>query len=830
MLRTAQVSCFALLLASALGCSSASDDPAKSATTGGAGGGGGSGGSATGGSSTGGGDSGGSGGAPKVDVVRDARGVPHIYASDLESAMYGLGWATAEDRLFQMDFSRRWTRGSLAEWFGAGDAGAIVQMDRYQRVLGFRQFAEQVVDQLPTDVRAVLEAYARGVNDFVARPEFTLPPGYASIGVQKFDPWTPADSLLAWDRLTQIFGGNDMDGELEQLAQCRSPQGCVKDPSCPSVIDEAAAIVPDPSLASNADAEWTRPDHPMKASHAWVVSGKHTTTGLPVLHSDPQTLVRAPSVWYEWHVSAGDVDARGVGVAGAPVFLIFWNQHIAQGLTAAGGDVTDLFQIEPTSDGKGYVVDGQVEPFSLRSETIQVKGGAPVSFDVQTTRFGPVVNSLTKADTGGALFAQRHVNLWKQDDHSVVGALRMLQAKNLTEYRAALEHWFAPGANALYADAEGHTAYHPLIAIPKRAPHAAYPGWHGRVPQDGTKSANDWGAALSADERPHVIDPAQGYLFSGNHLSVGKWFPYYTGLAGTGDTDRSLRLRFLLAQRLHKAPGAGPPKPWDPVDPASKMTPEDVLAIHTDAGSDIVRLYRDALDVLDKKGLLGIANGAEAGKAQAFLGALKLWKNAFDNSDPLTPAARWVAGNTPGKFRAQHYPEVACKWGGAQGGLSFFLKSFEQGLVDPSQEAKKFLIETAAAGWDAVSQPGEPSTWTAPTKTFSVEYQVNFFCKLDASLGGCALDSTQSFPVSLVDDVIGSIWSQAGNSYSQWVNLADVEGSKAILPPGVSEDPASATFKINVEAWKSGTLAPAPMSRAAVDVGAMSTTKLSYTK
>src|SRR5262245_5394557 len=156
-----------------------------------------------------------------VDVVRDARGVPHVFAETLPDAMYGLGWATAEDRLYQMDFSRRWMRGRLAELFGPGADGAVLEQDIRLRTLGFARHADAIAGNLPEDVRAALEAYAAGVNAKVTSDGFSLPPAFATAGIEAFEPWTPADSLLAWERMREIFGGDDSRLEIDRLDECK---------------------------------------------------------------------------------------------------------------------------------------------------------------------------------------------------------------------------------------------------------------------------------------------------------------------------------------------------------------------------------------------------------------------------------------------------------------------------------------------------------------------------------------------------------------------------------------------------------------------------------
>ncbi len=571
-----------------------------------------------------------------------------------------------------------------------------------------------------------------------------------------------------------------------------------------------------PELASFVPVEPERGEAPRKASHAWVVGASRSTTGKPVLHSDPQTPVTAPGPWYEYHIAAGSVNARGIGVPGAPGFLVFWNQHLAQGLTAAGGDISDLFTLELTADGKSYVIDGATHALSERTETIEVKGGESVTVIAKDSALGPIVDQLVASVPEGRSYALRHLNLWKQDDHTLVATLRAMQAKNLDEYRAALEHWYAPGGNALYADGEGHIAYHALFGIPERATEVEFPGWHGRIPYDGSSSENDWKGPLSVAARPNVVDPAEGYLLSGNHMVVGSWYPHYTGLAGAGDTERSLRLRYLLAEKLHQS-SDGPAKPWDPPSPDAKLSPEEVLAIHRDAGSDVVRILRDALEQLDAAGQLA-GTDARSIKAKQTLEALRVWKNELVMSDPVTPLASYLAFASGGQFRQLQYPGVACTWGGGQPGLSHFLKDIDRGTHDVTTHApsREFLLDMAAHTWDTHGKAGAPSSWKTGKHPFEVKYQSNFFCKTTAASDTCSLDAAHVFTVPVEVEYIGTILSQPGNSYSQFVNFAALEQSRAVMPPGASEDPASPWFDNQVATWAAGELVTAPLALDAV--------------
>jgi len=800
-----------------------------------------------------------------LDIVRDELGTPHVFAPSLEAAFYGLGWATAEDRLYQMDFNRRFMRGRLAEVF-SGDAATnrkLLDHDVRMRTLGFARHADAVIvhSAFPAEIRALLEAYARGVNDHVAEPGFALPPAFATANIAAFEAWTPADSLLVWERLREVFNGLDMDGEIARLVDCDDRDGCTV-PLCNPPLDEDAAIVPftDPwppvKMGANLPPgpRLAAPSY-AKASHGWAVHGSRTSTGKPVLAMDPKTAIRAPSVWYRFHLSAGDVDAQGIGIAGAPGFLIFWNKNLGHTLTAAGGDLADLFELSLNGDATGYIVDSVEQPFVEHTEVIDVIGAAPVTLVLKESMFGPLVDDLLDARPARRNFALRHVDLMFPDTHSLVGAIELMRAHDLAGYRAALEKWLSPGANAVYAgvdaddpDGPGHIAYHAALGIGRRTP-IVRDGMNltGRIPYDGSTAANDWDGILDARERPHVIDPPEGYLFSGNHLAVGSWYEEtyaYTGMAGVGDTHRSLRLRYALAALL---PG-----------PTATVTPAAVHALHFDAGSETLRIFRDMLFQLAAEGAITPPSGAcdvdadgtpdcpPAEQAALALDALDAWTASgaqLRHSNPQNPIAAVLVDQLGARFRPQYYPELVCAWNGSEGGISFLQKAFDADpdvvMADPFVRA--FTIEMGALAWSAVydgNRRGEdPWAWQTPAAApeTTVPYQSYFYC-VDGVANDCPLDPAFNLSVPLDAPFVDSILSSDGSSGTGTVDFADLDGARFLVPPGTSEDPASPTFAPAIPAWLGEDAgdpdaAPlAPLSRALIEAGTTTTVTLTYEK
>ena len=244
-----------------------------------------------------------------IRLLRDAHGVPHIYASTDEGAVYGAGYAAAEDRLFQMHLARMKYKGRLAEIFGRevknqdGSTRNILDMDRKYRTYGLEQHMEQVHDRLDADTVALLEAYSDGVNASVAA-QGQLPPVFETVRVDRFEPWTPTDSLLAYLLLAGAFA-NDALGETKTENKFNSDvdDACGEDVSeeCLDavradwlyhIIDEEAAVIPPPETSAKRSPGMTQVPQNTKASHAWAIGGEHTTTGKPFLNGRPMVLDR----------------------------------------------------------------------------------------------------------------------------------------------------------------------------------------------------------------------------------------------------------------------------------------------------------------------------------------------------------------------------------------------------------------------------------------------------------------------------------------------------------------------------------------------------------
>ncbi len=284
-----------------------------------------------------------------VRISRDDAGIPHIEGADLASALYGLGWVQAEDRLFQMFYRRARVRGELAESFAVEDPNAeesefnaeLVAKDIKARTLSLGRTLDGIVSRMPREHVALLEAFARGVNDQIASRE-SLGVAFDNAGIRDVRPWTTSDALTGWESIGSIFGNSlsAANREIAQMAQCASGSceatGCSR-----NYVNDDAAAVPPPSdgiwppetatrTASFRQAGEMRGPVDVKASQGFVVAGRHLTSGAPLIFGEPQVLLEAPSIWYEHHivVPSESIDVRGVGLAGSPGMLLFFGRYV----------------------------------------------------------------------------------------------------------------------------------------------------------------------------------------------------------------------------------------------------------------------------------------------------------------------------------------------------------------------------------------------------------------------------------------------------------------------------------------------------------------------
>jgi penicillin amidase len=472
--------------------------------------------------------------AEPVEVLRDRYGIPHIYARSLADAIYALGYVQAQDRLWQMEMNRRLAAGRLSEVIGP----AGLETDRFLRTLGVRRAAEANLKALNAETRALLDAYAAGVNAFIgARP--VLPPEFWMTGV-KPEPWTPADSLswikmMAWD-----LGGNwrsevlrmrlSRTVPLARIHQFLPPYPGEAPPEIADLkalygalerggVQVAEDLVRLAQIAPGAQAEGL-------GSNNWAVSGERSASGKPLLANDPHLGLTAPAVWYFAHLSAPGVELIGATLPGVPAVVLGRNHRIAWGFTNTGPDVQDLY-IEKLDAAGGYLAPDGPRPFQVIEETIRVKGAEAEKLRVRVTRHGPVISDVSRPVQEQAPRGYVVSFAWTalaEDDLTMQAAVNIARARDWEGFLEALRDFHTPQQNMLYADVDGNIGFVAAGRVPVRKPGNDL---KGMAPAPGWLAKYDWDGYIPFAELPRALNPPSGAIVTANHRIAPRGYPHF---------------------------------------------------------------------------------------------------------------------------------------------------------------------------------------------------------------------------------------------------------------------------------------------------------------
>lgn len=545
----------------------------------------------------------------EVVVERDALGVPVITADSTDDLFFAQGYVQAQDRFWEMDFRRHVTSGRLSELFGSSQLGT----DIFLRTLGWRAIAEEEVAALDETTRSYYDAYADGVNAYLADHDGAdVSFEYAVLGLQnpdyEIEPWTAADSVawlkaMAWDlranietEATRALAAQDLTPE--QLAVLYPEYPFTENPVIvPEIIappeeqedaDETdadtASASSDGDAGTTASVAWTEVDDVVEAvgllvggagegigSNSWVLSGRLTDTGMPLLANDPHLGASLPSVWHQVGLKCRTVDescpfdVSGFSFAGLPGVIIGHNDRIAWGFTNLAADVTDLY-IERL-DGDAAWKDGELVPLEVRTETVVVAGGDDVELTIRETGHGPIISDVSAqyaaiaadpyvgtsndaappADVPDGEYA---VSLrWTALDvgTTATAIFTLNTARDFADFRDAAAAFDVPAQNLVYADVDGNIGYQTPGRLPIRG------AGDGALPHPGWDSAYDWEGFIPFDELPVVYNPDEGFIVTANNALVDEDYPYTL----TRDWDygyRAARITDMIERRAANGP------------------------------------------------------------------------------------------------------------------------------------------------------------------------------------------------------------------------------------------------------------------------------------
>ncbi|GIF73389.1 hypothetical protein Asi02nite_29070 [Asanoa siamensis] len=649
-----------------------------------------------------------------ASVVRDVDGVPHLTTTNAHDLFFLQGWVHADDRLFQMDVARRRVSGTLAELIGGSALPSDVQM----RTLGMRRAAERGLAVLSAPTREALRAYAEGVNAWIARNR--LPGQYAAAQVTRVQAWTPVDSLvvakglafglsfdLDIDRTTAVraYTAAGLDGHTAWFGDLSPFQPfTTASPVLDSTGRPAAAPARGPTAAARdvpagvarmaADYLARAEQAPLiaaalnrsgeRGSNTWVIGGRHTATGRPILASDPHLGLEFPAIAHPIDLTGGGFDVRGDSLPGVPFVILGQNRTVAFGSTQHFVDVTDTFVEQIRADtaspsGLSTVYRGRLEPVLAIDETFRVNPRAPGRTDaldvvpaggaipartliVPRRNNGPL---LTVDTAAGTALSVQYAGFSPTTE--VESFRRMNLARDVTDFRAALQHFDLGGQHFVYADVRGTIAYFTNAEVPVREDLQAG-AVRGNPPyllRDGT-GGNEWLPVrnpqphqalpyeiLPFDELPQVVDPPAGFIVSANNDPTGTTFDndvldqrrpgggiFYLSFFHNG--FRAGRITAMVRAAIARG----------------RVTADDVIAMQADVtaldGQFFTPLITGALDRAAGSGTPELAALARDPRVVEAVGRLGKWRHTY----PTGIAEGYDASDRAGRLEPPSRQEV----------------------------------------------------------------------------------------------------------------------------------------------------------------------------
>jgi penicillin amidase len=464
-----------------------------------------------------------------VSIYRDEYGMAHVFAESDHDAYEAVGFLHAQERLWQLELTRRAGMGRLAEVLGE----PALPIDKMFRTIGLWQQARKVSASIDVTTRAALQAYADGINAFVATHRGRYPAEFDMLAMEP-EPWTVEHSLLvsrlmAWelnyarwvDLVLSEFVARFGEAKARQLFPewpAGAPVIVPRDQKNAEILDLAKPML-DGELAYRnlfhiKDVE--------TGSNAWVVAGKKSATGMPILANDPHLLLMAPARWFEVHVATPDLDVSGTTIPGVPFIVIGRNRAIAWGVTNAMLDDEDFYieEADSVQHPTRYRFNGTWLPVVERVDTILVRKGTPVLLSVYSTHRGPIVNRMEPtAQFSGHLLSMRWVGY--EVSNEALTFYLINRARTWSEFTKGLESFGSPAQNFVYADTAGNIGYYTggLLPIRKsKGPTLTAAGW---------TDEDDWKGFVPFDQMPHSFNPREGFIATANNKIVDDTYSHY---------------------------------------------------------------------------------------------------------------------------------------------------------------------------------------------------------------------------------------------------------------------------------------------------------------
>jgi penicillin G amidase len=729
-----------------------------------------------------------------VTVKYDDNGVPHIFAENDEDLFFAQGYIIARDRLWQMDFYTRVTSGRLSEVMGP----LALDFDRYNRRLQLPEGAAKLAEAFMRDPvsKMVAESYSAGINAYIQQVEYKdLSIEFKILGY-KPEAWSPLKTALVEMLMRKDMNARSDDYRMSNTL-AKHGKEVVNDLFPDYPVEESPIVpkgtkwdftpvaipkVPEMLKASVAARLEVESENPGIGSNNWAVHGSRTSSGLPLLASDPHLGLSLPSIWYQMQLVSPTVNVYGVCVPGWPGIGIGFNKDVAWGMTNVGSDVFDFYQIKfKDKTQTEYQYDGQWRPVTIKVNEFSVKGEAKAVLDtVRYTHHGPILYSTGETPFMGDL-PVGHALTWIGPvalGNSLKGLYMINRAKNYDDYRAIMPYLASPAFNVVFASNQNDVAITSAGHLPLK--------WkeQGKFILDGSNSAHDWRAWIPVEQNPYVKNPARGYVSSANQFPADLSYPYYLGWK-FAPGERGIRINERLENMKQATVDSLRLMQNDNFNvEARRILPDLLKMLEKDAGSKANPAYA----ILSQWNLRNDPDQLAPTIFERWVRELRLaiWEDDFPSNDKNVPMMLPTRDRTWALLQKQ--PDS--KW-------------FDNtGTSDKIETAAEIVRTTFAATVDSLIAkhgPISPEAWAwGKAKSTDIKHLVPLFksfSRMDVINGGGA------------NIVNATTESGHGPSWRMVVEL-DKTWPKAfgLYPGGQSGNPGSPLYDNMIDRWAKGEL------------------------
>ncbi len=482
-----------------------------------------------------------------VRVYRDAFGVPHIFAQNETDLFFAMGYVVSQDRFWQMELNRKAATGTLSEIFGS----KTVEVDRLIRTIGIPKIANELVENISSESKTILNAYASGVNAFLGQNKNNLPIEFVLLQYQSQpEPWRIEHSLayqrlIAWS-LEMAWRVDPVFGELIDRVGINKINEILPNYStnAPTVVEsqyfQFHQLHNELNTVAHDLFDLLKIVGPGLGSNSWVVSGERTSTGKPMLANDPHLMYQNPAIWYEIHLTAPGIDCYGVSLPGTPGIVIGHNQSIAWGLTNTMADGCDFFieKVNPENIDQ-YLYQGKWYDITKFAEEITVKDQPPVNLMTRFTHQGSVISDIHPILKNTTKLISMKWN-GRQNSDETLACYKINKAQNWDQFRDGLKFFAVPAQNYIYTDTAGNIGYYCAGSIPIRRT------GNGLLPQPGWNNNFEWITSIPFEQLPHLFNPSEGMIVTANNKVDDDKYPYFIS-SYWEPPYRAQRIRELLA-------------------------------------------------------------------------------------------------------------------------------------------------------------------------------------------------------------------------------------------------------------------------------------------